>query len=417
MSTIPSPDVHTPEAMFSPIPEILEDIRNGRIVILVDDEGRENEGDMVLAAEFVTPEMINFMTRVGGGYLCLSLTPEDCERLELHPQSAVNTSVRGTPFTVSIDGHPDHGVGTGISAPDRVKTIQLAIDPSTGPGDFVRPGHINPLRCRAGGVLERIGQTEGSVDLARLAGCRPAALIIEVVRPDGEMARRDDLVEICREHGLKMCSVEQLVEYRLQRECLVRRIEPVEGTPLRTDLGEFTLFALQSAVDPLPHLVLTVGGIGRCDEAGHVCQSTEPTLVRMHRRDLLGDIFGDLDASPNGPTRRDLRASMRMIQEAGRGAVVYMRPSGHGEAFSHRLTALQLTFDPASDRPDLFSEQGQGASAVPMHQRDFGIGGQILREMGLSRLRLLTNRKKEMPGLDAFGLEIVEHVALRYADT
>ncbi|MCA9312457.1 MAG: 3,4-dihydroxy-2-butanone-4-phosphate synthase, partial [Phycisphaerales bacterium] len=381
-----------------------------------DDEGRENEGDMVLAAEHVTPEAINFMTRVAGGYLCLSLTPEDCDRLELHPQSVVNTSVRGTPFTVSIDGHPRHSVGTGISARDRATTIRLAIDPQSGPADFVRPGHINPLRSRAGGVLVRVGQTEGSVDLARLAGCRPAALIIEVVREDGEMARRDDLVHICREHGLKMCSVEQLIAYRLQRERLVRRIDPVHGTILRTDLGEFRLFAIESVVDPLPHLVLTVGDVGCLDDAGRVIESDEPTLVRMHRRDLLGDIFGDLDASPDGPTRRDLRAAMRMIQEEGRGAVVYLRPSGHGDAFSHKLTALRLTFDPESDRPDLHSEQGHGAAAVPMHQRDFGIGGQILRELGLSRLRLLTNRKKDLPGLEAFGLEIVEHVALRYAE-
>ena len=404
----------TDDSMFAPIPDVLDDIRQGKIVILVDDEDRENEGDMVLAAECITPELINFMTRVAGGYLCLSLTGADCDRLALHPQAAVNTSVRATPFTVSIDGHPKHGVGTGISAFDRIKTIQLAIDPSTGPDDFVRPGHINPLRSRDGGVLVRVGQTEGGVDLARLAGMYPAALIIEVVRDDGEMARRDDLVKLCREHDLKMCSVEQLIHYRLQRETLIRRTEPERGTTLRTSMGEFTLFAIKSAVDPLPHIVLSVGGVGELDEQGNVKLSDEPTLVRMHRRNVLGDIFDDLDSSPDGPTSRDLRASMQMIQDEGRGAIVYLRPAGHGDSLSQRLTAIDMQHDQNSDAPDLQSSTGLGAAAVPASQRDFGIGVQILRELGLSKLRLLTNRKKEMPGLDAFGLEITEHVALRY---
>ena len=265
--------------MFSPIPEILDDVRNGKLVILVDDESRENEGDLVLAAQFVTPEMINYMTRFAGGYLCLSLTEKDCDRLDLHPQSPANTALRQTALTVSIDGHPRHGVGTGISASDRARTIQLAIDPTTGPDDFVRPGHINPLRARDGGVLVRTGQTEGSVDLARLAGCSPAALIIEIVREDGEMARRDDLEKMCAEHGFKMCTIDQLIEYRLRREGLVRRLPPTGGATIETEFGEFTLLAMRSAVDPLPHLVISAGGVG----ATRRRRQTDP-LRRAHTR-------------------------------------------------------------------------------------------------------------------------------------
>lgn len=396
--------------MFSPIPEILEDVREGRLVILVDDEGRENEGDLVLAAQFATPELINYMTRFAGGYLCLSMTEADCERLDLHPQSTSNTSLRATAFTVSIDGHPRHGVGTGISASDRAKTVQLAIDPTTTSSDFVRPGHINPLRSRNGGVLVRTGQTEGSVDLARLAGCAPSALIIEIVREDGEMARRDDLERLSAEHGFKMCTVDQLIEYRLRREGMVRRLPPAEGTIITTEFGEFTLFAMKSAVDPLPHIVMSVGGVGALGPDGRAIPSDEPTLVRMHRRNLLGDIFGEINGEARSSSQ-SLRESMRAIQAAGRGAIVYLRPSGRGEALEERLITLSQDIVP-DDAPDLSTGHGIGASALPMHQREFGIGGQILRELGVSRLRLLTNHKKDLPGLDAFGLEIVEHVAL-----
>lgn len=401
--------------MFSPIPEILEDVRAGRMVILVDDEGRENEGDLILAAEHVTPEKISFMTRFAGGYLCLSLTSADCDRLGLHPQGPVNTSVRGTPLTVSIDGHPRHGVGTGVSAPDRARTVRMALDPAMTPDDFVRPGHINPLRSRDGGVLVRTGQTEGGVDLARLAGCYPAALLIEIVRPDGEMARRPDLERICREHGLKMCSIDQLIEHRLASERLIRRMPPADGAPIRTAEGAFRLIAFESVVDPLPHVALACGDVGGLDGSGRVLETDEPTLVRVHRRNFLGDIFGDLASSPEGPTAAALHASMRMIQRAGRGAVIYMRPEGVGDALEQRLVALRrggFSAETAADAPDLTSPGGVGANAVPMHQRDFGIGGQILRELGLRKLRLLTNHPKSMPGLDAFGLEIVEHVAL-----
>ena len=314
----------------------------------------------------------------------------------------VNTSVRGTPFTVSIDGHPRHGVGTGISAADRAKTIQLAIDPSSTPDDFVRPGHINPLRARDGGVLVRTGQTEGSIDLARLAGLHPSALVIEIVREDGQMARRDDLEKFCAEHGFKMCSVEQLIHYRLERESLVRRQEPHAGVPVRTDLGEFTLHTYSSVVDPLPHIAMTLGGVGDGPRG-------EPTLVRVHRRNVLGDIFGDLDSSPEGPTRNALRAAMRRIQSDGAGAIVYIRSSDSTSALETRLATHRRDREADPDSPDLSAATAVG---VAPHLRELGIGGQILRDLGLSKLRLLTNHPKALPGLEAYGLEIVEHVPL-----
>lgn len=400
--------------MFTPIAEILEDVRAGKFVILVDDEDRENEGDLVLAAQHVTPERINQITRMAGGYLCLSLTGADCDRLNLHPQTMSNTSVRGTPFTVSIDGHPRHGVGTGISAQDRAKTVQLAIDPKSTPEDFVRPGHINPLRSRDGGVLVRIGQTEGAVDLARLAGLHPSALIIEIVREDGTMARRPDLELMCKQHGIRMCSIEQLIQYRLQRERLVERMAPEDGTPVRTEEGEFTLFAYQSTVDALPHVVLTMGGVGKRDGRGAAVEQDAPTLVRMHRRNVLGDIFGAVmgDEEASGAV---LKASMRAIAKEGRGAIVYLRPEGVGDDLHGKLTAINRGGAGRGDAHDLTSPRGIGASVVPMHLREFGIGGQILRDLGISRMRLLTNHAKDYPGLDAFGLEIVEQVALRGA--
>lgn len=394
---------------FSPIPEILEELRAGRIVVLVDDEDRENEGDFVCAADHVSVEVINFMTRVAGGYLCVAMAGSDCDRLGLGPQASVNTSVRGTPFTVSVDGHPRHGVGTGISARDRVKTIQLLNDPRSTPDDFVRPGHINPLRSRDGGVLVRTGQTEGSVDLCRLAGLRPAALLIEIVREDGEMARRPDLELLCARHNLKMCSVEQLIEHRLQRETLVQRMEPKGGVPLRTPHGEFNLIAYQSAVDALPHLALTVGGIGALDAEGVPVAHEEPVLVRMHRRDLLGDIFDEA----SNPTGEHLRASLRMIQKAGRGAVVYLRPEGVGDDWRSNLQRIRRTGDvDLGCAPDLTSDRGIGARAQPMDQREIGVGGQILRDLGLHRLRAISNTPRHHPGLPAYGLEIVEWVAI-----
>lgn len=399
--------------MFSPIEDILQDLRNGRMAVLVDAEDRENEGDIVLPAEFVTPDAINFMLKAARGYLCLSLTERDCDRLDLHPQTSVNTSVRGTPLTVSIDGHPDHGFTTGVSAHERARAIRMAIDPRYGSDDFVRPGHINPLRSRDGGVLVRTGQTEGSVDLCRLAGLYPAAIIIEVMREDGEMARVPDLEALCAEHGLKMCTVGQVIEHRLARERLVHRIPPIEGTPIETEEGTFTLIAYESVVDALPQVALTMGGVGVPDSGSIVPESSEPTLVRMHRRNFLGDIFGAVDSSADGATSRTLRASLRAIREAGRGALVYLRPEGVGDGLQERLTAIRRDGEGSEDAPSLRAPGGIGSNAVPMHLRETGIGCQILRDLGLRRLRVLTNTKKSLPGVDAFGLEIIEQVPLR----
>lgn len=436
---------------FAPIPEILEELRRGRMVVLTDDEDRENEGDLVLPAQFVTPEAITFMLSEARGYLCLSLTGRDCDRLDLHPQAGINTSARSTAFTVSIDGHPRHGFTTGVSARERARCIRMAIDPSTTAADFVRPGHINPLRARDGGVLARTGQTEGSVDLCRLAGLHPSAVIIEIMRPDGEMARVPDLVEFCRRHGLKMCSVAQIIQHRLSRESLVRRLEPVRGAPIRTAFGTFTLYLFESAVDALPHAALCAGDVGAPDPSGLTPSIEEPVLVRMHRRSTLGDVFHDLSSlgeQAEGPpeglrcSADVLHASMRAIAREGRGAVVYLRtetppdavPLGPGvlgalEARINRprrgawepdapawldpdrvtgpTTATPPATSPASTPPGRHT-----AGPLPRAMRDLGVGCQILRNLGVSKLRLLTNHATDLPGLDAFGLSVVERVPI-----
>ena len=399
--------------MLSPIPEILDELKAGRMIVLVDDERRENEGDFVVAAEHVTVDIVNFMTRIGGGYLCVAMDNDDCERLELHPQVASNTSVRGTPFTVSVDGSPNHGVSTGISASDRAKTIQLLADPNSTPNDFVRPGHINPLYAREGGVLARTGQTEGSVDLCRMAGLLPAAAIIEIVRPDGEMARMPDLEQMCVEHNLKMCSVEQIIEQRLAHETLVTRAEPASGTTVNTPWGEFQLILFNSTIDAQPHLALTVGGVGELDGRGNVIESEEPVLIRVHRRDVLGDIFG----VGEHPSSETLRASMEQIQAAGKGALVYLRPEHMGEGLPGQIHRIQRPMDDDPNRPDLTRSEGVAARAQPMDTRTLGIGSQILRELGLTKLRLLVSRARDYPALHGFGLEITEQVELASTST
>ena len=393
---------------LTPIPEILDELRAGRVIVLVDDENRENEGDFVCAAEMVTPQVINFMTRVGGGYLCLALTGPDCDRLDLVPQASANTALHGTALTVSVDAHPRHGVGTGVSAPDRARTIRLLIDSQSTPDDFVRPGHVNPLRARTGGVLVRTGQTEGSTDLCRLAGMHPAALLIEVVRDDGEMARMPELEALSGEHGLKMCSVQQIIEYRIARERLIERLEPRAGTPIETPQGRFNLIAYRSTIDALPHLALTVGGIGRLDGNGGARPIDEPVMVRMHRRDLLGDIFDEATR----PTGRLLRASLKMIQDEGRGTLVYLRPEGFGDDLRDRLQQIRRPPRDDVNAPDLTRGDGVAARVQPMERRDFGIGSQILRDLGLRRLRILTNHPKTLLGLAGFGLEITEQIPI-----
>ncbi len=389
----------TDTTAFSTIEEILEDLRNGKMVILTDDEDRENEGDFVLPAQFVTPEAVAFMLSVARGYMCLSLTEADCDRLELTPQSIINTSVRATPFTVAIDGHPKYGLTTGVSAQERAKTIQLAIDPNTDASDFVRPGHINPLRSRDGGVLVRIGQTEGSLDLCRLAGLHPSAIIIEIMRDDGEMARVPDLVKLCQEHDIKMCSVKQIIEHRLAQSSIIERIEPVSGTKIQTPMGEFNLIAFKSLVDPMPHLALTVGDVGNLDEYLNPIPTDDPTLVRVHKRDLLGDIFDDLNTGSAGSTGQTLRQSMQMIQDAGRGAIVYLRPHGVGDELSQMLS-----------RPFDQDNEDKPIQSVSPTMIEYGTGSQILRALGVSKLKLITNSEAEYPHLESFGLSISERV-------
>lgn len=378
-------------------------MRQGRLVVLTDDERRENEGDLVLPAQFVTPELVTFMLSKALGYLCLSLTESDCDRLGLHPQTPSNTTMRGTAFTVSIDLHPAHGGTTGVSAKERARCIQMAIDPKYSASDFVRPGHINPLRSRDGGVLVRTGQTEGSIDLCRLAGLAPAACIIEIMKPDGEMARVPDLIEFCREHGLKMCSVAQIIEYRLSRESLLRRLDPGEGQQIHTELGAFNVHLFESAVDPLPHVVLTVGDVqGRF-------RDEQPTLVRMHRRDLLGDVFGE-HANEKPSTGATLRQSMRMVQQAGRGAIVYLR-TNETSASESVSAGLEARLQRMKRHGDGVDSPAISASTGQMDLRQYGMGCQILRELGLKRLRLITSTPRSLPGIESFGLEIVEHVA------
>ena len=387
---------------LSKIEEVLEDLRQGKVIVLIDDENRENEGDFVVSTEHITVELINFFTRIGGGYLCVAMTGDDCDRLELGPQVTDNTSVRGTPFTISVDGHPRHNVSTGISAADRVKTLELLVNENSRPDDFVRPGHINPLRARAGGVLARTGQTEGSVDLCKLAGLKPSAVIIEVVKEDGEMARVPDLEKLCEQHNFKMCSVEQIIEYRLARESLVKRIKPRCGTPVETPYGTFNLIAYHSAIDAVPHLALTVGGVGELDQYGAAKPIEEPTLVRVHRRNLLGDIF---DAADH-PSGKELRASLRMIAKAGSGALIYLRPEQYGDEFIDRLQKIQR---PESDVnvPDLT------VAEKPMGRRDYGTGVQIIRDLGLKNLKLLTNHPKHLTALHGFGIDISEEIPIK----
>lgn len=395
--------------MLDPIQDIIQDLRQGKMIVLTDDENRENEGDLVLPAQFISPQAITFMLSTARGYMCLSLSEADCNRLDLHPQSAINTSVRGTPMTVSIDGHPKHGFTTGVSALERANSILLAINPASSPEDFVRPGHINPLRSRDGGVLVRTGQTEGSLDLCRLAGLTPAAVIIEIMRDDGEMARVPDLERFCAQHKLKMCSVAQIIEHRLARESLVHRLEPVRGTQIDTPQGPFNLIAFKSLVDALPHVALTVGGVGDLDPSGAVIENDAPTLIRMHRRNLLGDVFAH---SPDGATSSSnlLHAAMEAIQNEGRGAIVYLRPEGSdtGTGLEQQLqTISRHTHNSGADTPDLTHPEGLSQNAMPLNQRAFGIGGQIIRQLGLSKIRILSNHPRTMPGIDSFGIDVV----------
>jgi 3,4-dihydroxy 2-butanone 4-phosphate synthase / GTP cyclohydrolase II len=375
---------------FDRVEDAIEDIRQGRLVIVADDEDRENEGDLVCAASCVTPELINFMATHGRGLICLALTPERADELDLWPMSDVNTESQGTAFTVSIDAAARFGVTTGISASDRAKTIQVCLDPEAKPSDLRRPGHVFPLRARPGGVLRRVGQTEASVDLARLAGLQPAGVICEILSEDGSMARRPELERFAERHKLRFITVADIIAYRLQQERLVHR---EADAVIPTKHGTWRIVAYRNDVDGLEHVALVKG-----DVAG-----AENVLVRMHSECLTGDVFHSLRCDCGD----QLDAAMRTITEAGAGVIVYLRQEGRGIGLVHKLKAYALQDD------GLDTVQANEALGFLPDLREYGIGAQILIDQGLSSLRILTNNPKKIVGLEGYGLTVTEQVPIR----
>lgn len=384
---------------FSPIAEILEELKHGRMIVLVDDEDRENEGDIVCAAEFITPAMVNFMLRHARGVLCLALTRARCEQLQFQPQAPVNTTRFATAFTVTIDAVPQLGTTTGVSASDRAITIRHTVNEEARAEDFMRPGHINPLTARDGGVLVRAGQTEGSVDLCRLAGLMPAAVLIEILNEDGTMARVPHLTEFCRQHGLKMCTIADLIEYRMQRERLVERVESIQ---IRNELGDWRLHAYRSRSDQETHLALCFGDVGTPDEAGAIARTDEPTLIRVHSECLTGDVFGSFRCECG----QQLWTAMETIAKEGRGALVYLRQEGRGVGLLNKLKAYKL------QDQGLDTVEANEALGLPADRRDYGVGAQILRDLGLTNIRILTNNPKKISRLEVYGLNVVEQIPL-----
>jgi 3,4-dihydroxy 2-butanone 4-phosphate synthase / GTP cyclohydrolase II len=381
----------SPSASFTDVPTALAEIRAGRMIVLVDDEDRENEGDLTLAAEKVTPELINFMAKYGRGLICLTMTEERIDQLRLGPMSQENTSNFGTAFCEAFDARD--GVSTGISAYDRSHSIKVAIDPATRPSDLARPGHVFPLRARRGGVLVRAGQTEGSVDLARLAGMVPAGIICEIMNEDGTMARVPDLIKFSAEHGLKMLTVAELIRYRMAHERHIRR---VGESLMPTRYGEFKLVAYESEISGgETHVALVRGDVGN---------SEEPVLVRMHAHCLVGDVFGATWCECN----QTLDRAMQMIANAGRGAIIYLHQGSKG-----------FTVEQLGDHTVLSFHKERRLPTIPANeraiQREVGIGAQILSDLGLHRIRLLTNHPRRVAGLEGFNIEIVEQVPVRAA--
>ncbi len=379
----------TPKPPFTDVETAIKEIQAGRMIVVVDDEDRENEGDLTLAAEKVTPEAINFMARYGRGLVCLAMTEERLDHLRIGPMSSENTSQYGTAFCEAIDARD--GVTTGISAHDRARTIQVAIDPAARPSDLARPGHVFPLRARKGGVLVRAGQTEASVDLARLAGMVPAGIICEIMKDDGTMARVPDLIEFCRLHEMKMLTVAELIRYRMRHERYVHR---VGEAMIETKHGEFRLIAYESEVDGGgSHIALIRGDIGDPSQA---------VLVRMHAHCLLGDVFGATGCDCH-PT---LDAALKIIAAEGRGALIYLHQTSRG--FSAEKIGEQsfLTFHRERRLPSLPESERK------IH-REIGLGAQILSDLNLKRIRLLTNHPRRVAGLEGFDIEIVEQVPVK----
>jgi 3,4-dihydroxy 2-butanone 4-phosphate synthase/GTP cyclohydrolase II len=383
---------------FSSIPEILEALKSGQMIVLVDDEDRENEGDLAIAGDKCSPAAINFMIKFGRGVPFIPTTEKRLGELKIPMMTKLNTARHGTAMAEMVDAV--HGTTTGVSAFDRAATVQVFTDDNAGPDDLARPGHMIPLRAMPGGVLVRAGHTEAIVDLCTLAGLKPVGVGCEVIGEDGQMMRRPQLELFCQEHGLKMCSIAELISYRLKREQFVRRIESVQ---LPTRWGNFHLYAYQSVVDPQPHLALCKGGVGDLDKDGKPIIHEEPVLVRVHSECLTGDVFGSArcDCGPQ------LSEAMQMIEKEGKGALVYLRQEGRGIGLANKLHAYAL------QEKGLDTVEANQRLGLPVDKRDYGIGSQILRDLGLRKIRIMTNNPKKIYGIEGYGLSVVEEVPIR----